>query len=62
MITRSQLQLAQERAAKMLAAVGIDITRSERQNIEVAEFSSTSRDESDVFYDPRIRCIPEIAD
>ena len=38
MITRSQLQLAQERAAKMLAAVGIDITPSERQNIEVAEF------------------------
>lgn len=28
----------------------------------VSEFSSTSRDESDVFTDPRIRRIPEIAD
>lgn len=38
MITHSQAQSAQERAAKMLAAVGIDITPIERQNIEVAEF------------------------
>jgi D-lyxose ketol-isomerase len=37
MITRSQLQLAQDRAAKMLVSVGIDITPIERQNIEVAE-------------------------
>jgi hypothetical protein len=62
MITRSQLQLAQGRAAKMLAVAGIDITCSERQNIEVAEFSYTSRDDIDVFTDPRIRRIPEIAD
>jgi len=38
MITRSQLQSAQERAAKMLASAGIDITPTECQNIEVAEF------------------------
>ena len=38
MITRSQLQSAQDRAVKMLDSVGIDITPSERQNIEVAEF------------------------
>ena len=38
MITRSQLQSAQEHAAKMLASVGIDITDTERQTIEVAEF------------------------
>jgi len=38
MITRSQLQSAQERAIKMLASAGIEITTSERQNIEVAEF------------------------
>jgi len=38
MITRSQLQSAQERAAKMLASAGIDITPIECQNIEVAEF------------------------
>jgi len=38
MITRNQLQSAQERAAKTLASAGIDITSSERQNIEVAEF------------------------
>ena len=38
MITRSQLQSAQERAAKMLASAGIDITPMECQNIEVAEF------------------------
>ena len=38
MITRTQLQLAQERAAKMLASAGIDITPIECQNIEVAEF------------------------
>ena len=38
MITRSQVQLAQERAAQMLAQAGIPITPEERQNIEVAEF------------------------
>lgn len=38
MITRLQLQSAQERAAQMLASVGIDITPIERQNIEVAKF------------------------
>jgi len=38
MITRSQLQSARERAVKMLASVGIDITPIEVQNIEVAEF------------------------
>jgi D-lyxose ketol-isomerase len=27
----------------------------------VTEFSSTSRDEADIFTDPRIRRIPEIA-
>ena len=62
MIIRSQLQLAQERAAKMVAAAGIDVTHSERQNIEVAEFSGTSGDDIVVFTDPRIRRIPEIAD
>jgi len=38
MIIRSQFQSAQERAAKMLVAVGINLTSIERQNIEVAEF------------------------
>ena len=38
MISRLQLQSAQERAAQMLASVGVDITPIERQNIEVAEF------------------------
>jgi D-lyxose ketol-isomerase len=38
MITRSQVQLAQARAAQMLAQAGIAITPEERQNIEVAEF------------------------
>lgn len=38
MITRTQLQSAQERAAMMLASVGIVVTPGERQNIEVAEF------------------------
>jgi len=38
MITRVQLQAAQERAARMLASIGINITATERQNIEVAEF------------------------
>jgi len=38
MITRVQLQSAQERAAQMLASIGINITATERQNIEVAEF------------------------
>jgi len=37
MITRSQVQLAQERAARMLAQAGIIVTPEERQNIEVAE-------------------------
>ena len=38
MITRSQVQSAQERAAQMLAQAGITITPEERRNIEVAEF------------------------
>jgi hypothetical protein len=62
MITRSQLLWAQERASKMLASPGINIASGERRNIEVAEFSSTGRDDIDVFTDPRIRHIPEIAD
>jgi D-lyxose ketol-isomerase len=37
MITRDQVQSAQERAAQMLAQAGIVITPAERQNIEVAE-------------------------
>lgn len=38
MITRSQVQAAQERAAHMLEQAGIRITPEERRNIEVAEF------------------------
>src|SRR5262245_63705550 len=38
MITRVQLQSAQERAAQVLASIGIDITPAERHNIEVADF------------------------
>src|SRR5215471_12211097 len=38
MITRVQLQSAQERAAQILASIGINITAAECQNIEVAEF------------------------
>ena len=38
MITRHEMQSAQERAAQMLEAAGINITPVERQNIEVAEF------------------------
>jgi D-lyxose ketol-isomerase len=38
MITRSQVQSAQERAAEILARTGIVITPEERRNIEVAEF------------------------
>lgn len=37
MITRSQVQSAQERAAQMLERAGIIITPEERRNIEVAE-------------------------
>lgn len=37
MITRDQVQSAQERAAQMLAQAGIVITPTERQNIEVAD-------------------------
>ncbi len=37
MITRSQVQSAQERAAQMLAGAGIVITPTELRNIEVAE-------------------------
>jgi D-lyxose ketol-isomerase len=37
MITRKQVENAQERAAQMLAQAGIVITPDERQNIEVAE-------------------------
>ncbi|MGD0752023.1 MAG: D-lyxose/D-mannose family sugar isomerase [Anaerolineales bacterium] len=39
MITRGQVQSAQERAIQMLAQAGITITPEERRNIEVAEFS-----------------------
>jgi D-lyxose ketol-isomerase len=38
MITRKQVQAAQERAARMLEQAGIRITPEERRNIEVAEF------------------------
>lgn len=38
MITRTQVQAAQERAARMLEQAGIRITPEERRNIEVAEF------------------------
>jgi D-lyxose ketol-isomerase len=38
MITRKQIENAQERAAQILAQAGIVITSEERQNIEVAEF------------------------
>jgi len=38
MITPHEMQSAQDRAAHMLASVGINITKVERQNIEVAEF------------------------
>jgi D-lyxose ketol-isomerase len=37
MITRSQVQSAQERAAQMLERAGIILTLEERRNIEVAE-------------------------
>ena len=37
MITRTQVQAAQERAARMLEQAGIRITPEERRNIEVAE-------------------------
>jgi D-lyxose ketol-isomerase len=37
MITRAQVQAAQERAARMLEVAGIRITPEERGNIEVAE-------------------------
>jgi len=38
MIKRSQVTTAQERAAQMLAKVGIVVTPQERGSIEVAEF------------------------
>lgn len=38
MISRSQVQRAQERAAHALQAVGIVLTPEERQRIEIAEF------------------------
>lgn len=38
MITKGQVQLAQERAAEMLNAAGIVINSDERQKIEIAEF------------------------
>ena len=38
MITRSQVQSAQERAAQMLAQAGVSINPEEYRNIEVAEF------------------------
>jgi D-lyxose ketol-isomerase len=39
MITRKEVQAAQERAAGMLERAGICITPEERRNIEVAEFA-----------------------
>lgn len=38
MIKRSDLKQAQERAASMLANLGVELTLEERENIEVAEF------------------------
>jgi D-lyxose ketol-isomerase len=38
MLTRSELQKAQERAAAMLRKAGIALTPEERKNIEVADF------------------------
>ena len=38
MIKRSEMKVAQERAAAMLAAAGIPLTNEEQENIEVAEF------------------------
>jgi D-lyxose ketol-isomerase len=38
MLTHDQVEMAQERAAQMLARVGIVITPAERKNIEIAEF------------------------
>src|SRR5512133_1352975 len=40
MITRVQMQSAQQRAAEMLASIGINLTATEHQSIEVAEFGS----------------------
>lgn len=38
MIKRSQMKIAQARAAEMLDEVGITLTPAERENIEIAEF------------------------
>jgi D-lyxose ketol-isomerase len=38
MLTQSEAEAAQERAAAMLAQTGIELTSEERDNIEIAEF------------------------
>jgi D-lyxose ketol-isomerase len=38
MLTRSQVKIAQTKAAELLDHVGIHLTAQERQNIEIAEF------------------------
>lgn len=38
MIKRSEVRVAQDRAAHMLTKAGIELTEEERQNIEIAEF------------------------
>ncbi len=38
MLTKAQVESAQERAAQMLAAAGIALTPAEREHIEVADF------------------------
>jgi hypothetical protein len=45
---------ARERAAAMPAEAGIVLTPAERESIEVADFSTRSRDDADVFTDPRV--------
>lgn len=44
MITREQHQSAQQRAAEMLARVGIALTSDERENIEIADFGLNDLD------------------
>ena len=46
MLTRSQLEQVQERAAEMLQNVGIVLTPEERENIEVADFGLEDLDRS----------------
>ncbi|HZG88159.1 hypothetical protein [Paenibacillus sp.] len=50
---------AQARGAKVFGAVGIALTPKEQdEGAVVSEFSSTSRDECDIFTEPRIARIP----